>query len=201
MKNTTLPDAPAAGRLSRAARRAQMLDIALEIIREEGADRLTLGYLAARAGVSKPVAYEHFGTRSGLLTAMYRALDEKHSVVLRDALSKAPKSLQATADVLASAWVHCSADSSGEWHAIGSALGGSEEMVAVHKELIEEYVRLFAATLKPWSTLADDELYRRCAGLIGAGDALSMLMINGQCSEQDAAQSFSALIQGGVGAG
>ncbi|MFC7557085.1 TetR/AcrR family transcriptional regulator [Pseudoroseomonas wenyumeiae] len=54
-------------RFSKAERRRQLLDTALLIVREEGADRLTLGHLAARAGVSKPVAYDHFGTRSGLL--------------------------------------------------------------------------------------------------------------------------------------
>jgi AcrR family transcriptional regulator len=43
-------------RLSKAERRQQLLDTALAIVREEGADRLTLGHLAARAGVSKPIA-------------------------------------------------------------------------------------------------------------------------------------------------
>ena len=58
---------PRSGRLSSASRRRQLLAVALSIVREEGADRLTLGHLAQRAGVSKPVAYDHFGTRSGLL--------------------------------------------------------------------------------------------------------------------------------------
>lgn len=201
MKNTPQHEAPSSGRLTRAERREQMLDIALTIIREEGADRLTLGYLAAQAGVSKPIAYEHFGTRAGLLIAMYRALDQRQSAVLRDALNKTPPGLRGAADVLAGAWMHCSADGSGEWHAIGAALAGSEEMIGVHKELIGEYVRLFAATLAPYSTLAEEELHRRCVGLIGAGEALSVLMLDGQCSEKDAAQTFSALIQNGVGAG
>ncbi|HAC69990.1 MAG TPA: TetR family transcriptional regulator, partial [Pseudomonas sp.] len=52
-----------------------MLETARFIAREEGADRLTLGHLAVRAGVSKPVVYEHFGTRSGLLIELYRWLD------------------------------------------------------------------------------------------------------------------------------
>ncbi|WP_413733412.1 TetR/AcrR family transcriptional regulator [Sodalis sp. RH21] len=59
---------PSSGRLSKAERRRQLLDTVLVIIREEGADRLTLGHLAVRAGVSKPITYEHFNTRAGLLT-------------------------------------------------------------------------------------------------------------------------------------
>ena len=61
MEGTT--EKSTARRLSQAERRRQLLDTALVIIREEGADKLTLGRLASRAGVSKPVAYDHFGTR------------------------------------------------------------------------------------------------------------------------------------------
>ncbi len=64
MKNSPEPAAtkPSSGRLSKAERRCQLLDIALVIIREKGADRLTLGHLAVRAGVSKPITHEHFNT-------------------------------------------------------------------------------------------------------------------------------------------
>jgi len=63
MKHSSQPlvPKPASSRLPKAERR-QLLAIALVIVREEGADRLTLGHLAARAGVSKPITYEHFGT-------------------------------------------------------------------------------------------------------------------------------------------
>ncbi|KZD07519.1 TetR family transcriptional regulator [Oceanibaculum pacificum] len=177
-----------------------MLDTALAIIREEGADRLTLGHLAARAGVSKPIAYEHFGTRSGLLGELYKSLDRDQVAALRDALKRERRTLAETADILAAAYVHCSADTSGEWYAIGAALSGSEEMDAVRQELIDGYVQLFVSVLEPHSALPRDELYRRCVGLVGAGEALSVTMIDGHCSEQQAADAFSALIRGGLGA-
>jgi AcrR family transcriptional regulator len=77
----------ASSRLPKAERRRQLLAMALIIVREEGADRLTLGHLATRAGVSKPIAYEHFGTRTGLLAALYKALDAQHTQALQAALS------------------------------------------------------------------------------------------------------------------
>lgn len=186
------------GRLSKAARRQQLLDVARVIVREEGADRLTLGHLAVRAGVSKPVAYEHFGTRAGLLIELYKSIDRKQADALRAALSRVRHDLQDTADVLARAYVHCSADTSGEWQALGAALSGSEEMGAVHQELIDGYVRLFAAALAPYSSLPGEELARRCVGLIGAGEALSVMMIDRHCSEDEAAASFAALIRGAL---
>ncbi|MDT0267243.1 helix-turn-helix domain-containing protein [Streptomyces sp. DSM 44915] len=44
-------------------------------MRIRGADGLTLVTLAEEAGVSRPITYDHFGTRPGLLLALYRRLD------------------------------------------------------------------------------------------------------------------------------
>src|SRR5688500_17488341 len=63
-------------RLSKAERRAQLLDTALDVVRDEGTDALTLARVAERAGVSKPIAYQHFETRGGLLVALYERMDE-----------------------------------------------------------------------------------------------------------------------------
>ncbi|MDN3557498.1 TetR/AcrR family transcriptional regulator [Halomonas maura] len=189
---------PTGRRLSREGRRRQLLDTALRIVREQGADRLTLGHLAACAGVSKPVAYDHFGTRSTLLIELYKLIDSQQSNALREALTSGERSLEETADMLAAAHVHCYADTSGEWHAIGAALAGSEEKESVYQELLDGYVQLFAAVLTPYCELADDELERRCVGLIGAGDALSGAMVRGNCSEAEAARAFASLIHGGV---
>ena len=169
MKHSSGPEAykTVPGRLSKAERRRQLLDMALVIVREEGADRLTLGHLAARAGVSKPIPYEHFGTRSGLLIELYKSLDKEQANALREDLRRVQRNLEATADVLAPAYIHCSADTSAEWHAVGAALSGSEAMGAVHQELIDGYVQLFVSALEPHSTLPPDELQRRCVGLIG----------------------------------
>jgi AcrR family transcriptional regulator len=175
-----------------------VLDTALLIVREEGADRLTLGHLAARAGVSKPVAYDHFGTRSGLLIELYKSIDAAYANALREALAAGERSLERTVQVLAAAYIHCSADTSGEWHAVAAALAGSEEKGVVFQELLDGYVGLFASALKPHSTLPPAELKRRCVGLIGAGEALSAAMVRGDCSEAEAAGAFTALIHGGL---
>ncbi|GHC23514.1 TetR/AcrR family transcriptional regulator [Aidingimonas halophila] len=191
-------EAKRARRLSGPERKRQLLDTALRIVREEGADRLTLGYLASRAGVSKPVAYDHFGTRSKLLIELYRLIDRRQSDALRETLTTEGRSFEETASLLAAAHVHCHADTSGEWHAIGAALAGSEEKEAVYQELLDGYVQLFATVLRPYFALEDTELERRCVGLIGAGDALSAAMVRGHCSEADAAKTFALLIRGGL---
>ena len=185
-------------RLSKAKRRRQLLDTALTIVREDGADTLTLGHLAARAGVSKPIAYEHFGTRSGLLIALYKAIDEGKAETLRKALAAKPRGLDETASLLADAYMHCYADTSGEWHAVAAALSGSEEMGAVHQELLDVYVALFATALKPYSTVQARQLHLRCVGLIGAGEARSGAMVRGETSEKQAATALAALMLGSL---
>jgi len=188
----------ASRRLAKPARRQQLLDTALQVIREEGADRLTLGYLAVRADVSKPVVYEHFGTRSGLLIALYKLLDARQSEALRQALTTGDQDLKETAALLAAAYIHCAVDTGGEWYAIGAALAGSEEKGAVLQELLGGYVQLFAGVLGPHCDLPDAELVRRCVGLVGAGEALAAAMVQGTFTEADAAAAFAALIRGGL---
>lgn len=193
-----MPKAAASRRLSKAARRQQLLDTALLIIRDEGADRLTLGYLAARAGVSKPITYEHFGTRAGLLAELYKLLDLRQVQALQYALQSVQQNLGETTEVLATAYIRCAAETSGEIYAVRAALSGSEEMSAVHQELLAGYTRLFATVLESHSSLPPVDLHRCCVGLVGAGEALSVMMLAGQCSEQEAAHTFSALIRNGL---
>lgn len=49
-----------------AQRREQLLDVGLALFSEKGFDRTSVEELAARAEVSKPVVYEHFGGKEGL---------------------------------------------------------------------------------------------------------------------------------------
>lgn len=185
-------------RLPKAERRRQLLDTALSIVRDEGADRLTLGHLATLAGVSKPIAYDHFGTRSGLLIALYKALDLEQSRAVHAALATGERSFEEIVGVLAAAYIRCSVDTGGEFHAVRAALAGDDEMDAVHQELLAEQVRFFASTFRPHTPLAPAELERRCVGLVGAGEALSAAMVRGQCSEAEASETFAAIMQGSL---
>lgn len=185
-------------RLSKAERRRQLLDAALLIVREEGADRLTLGHLAVRAGVSKPVVYDHFGTRSGLLIELYRWIDVERVNAFREAMTTSKRNFAECAKVLAAAYIHCAADKTDEFHAVGAALAGSEEKSRVFQELLDHCVQMFVTVLRPYSTMSAAELERRCIGLVGAGEALSAALVRGNFNEAEAIGVFASLIQGGV---
>lgn len=67
-------------RMSGEERRHQLLDVGLALFAEKGFDGASIEEVAARAGVSKPVVYEHFGGKDGLYSRvvdreMQRLLD------------------------------------------------------------------------------------------------------------------------------
>ncbi|MCZ7414718.1 MULTISPECIES: TetR/AcrR family transcriptional regulator [unclassified Streptomyces] len=63
------PDAPsrrARRRMTGKERREQLLDIGRRLFAERGFEATSVEEIAAKAGVSKPVVYEHFGGKEGL---------------------------------------------------------------------------------------------------------------------------------------
>ena len=61
---------PRGGRLPRKARRAQLLDSALEVFVAQGYHAAAMDDIAERAGVSKPVLYQHFPGKLDLYLAL-----------------------------------------------------------------------------------------------------------------------------------
>jgi AcrR family transcriptional regulator len=185
-------------KLTKPERRIQLIDTAKEILRECGADALTLGHLAERAGVSKPIPYEHFGTREGLLIALSQEIEARHVVKLQAALETAPAWLDAVADIISSVYIGCAVESGSEWQAISAALRGNAEMDAVQQTLTNDYVVMIAAALSPFSKLAPDDLRLRCVGIAGAAETIAREFIRGRVTERTASANLAALIAGSV---
>jgi AcrR family transcriptional regulator len=57
-------------RLTAAARRAQLVDIGRTVFAERGFEATSVEEIAARARVSKPIVYGHFGGKEGLYAAV-----------------------------------------------------------------------------------------------------------------------------------
>jgi len=61
---------PFAGRMIASERRAQLVSVAKGVFAQLGYDAASVEEIAARAGVSKPVVYEHFGGKGGVYAAV-----------------------------------------------------------------------------------------------------------------------------------
>jgi AcrR family transcriptional regulator len=198
-KDSEHPATPSpARRLSKVGRRLQLLETALLIVREENADRLTLAHLAVRAGVSKPVVYDHFPTRSCLLIELYTWIDTERINAFSEAMARATLGREEAVMALADAYIQCAADNTNEFFAVGAALAGSDEKAAVFQELLNKCVQMFVAVLTPHAALSAEELERRCTALVGAGEALSGAVVRGRYGKDDATNTFAALILGAV---
>ncbi|WP_256575178.1 TetR/AcrR family transcriptional regulator [Pseudomonas sp. PA27(2017)] len=189
---------PVTRRLAKAERRSQLLETARQVIRREGADRLTLGHLAKCAGVSKPVVYDHFATRSALLIELYRWIDIERVNAFRELMAGSNRSLEDTTQLLANAYIECAANNTDEFYAVGAALAGSDEKAAVFQELLDNCVQMFVSVLTPHAGLPAVELERRCTGLVGAGEALAGALVRGRFTAAEAINSFTSLIRGSL---
>ncbi len=179
-----------AARMSKQARRDQLLDAALAVVRERGTDGLTLVTLAEAAQVSRPIVYDHFGTRSGLLLALYRLLDEQHRAAVTQALEGAAE----TAQVLSAAYFACATDLP-EFAAVSAALKGDPDAEAAQHELLGDYVKLMVTALKPHSKLAPKALRLRCLALLGAAEALTVELNHGRITAGEAVIAFAGLMR------
>src|SRR5690606_15772297 len=124
---------PPRKRLTRDERRRQLLDVAWQLVRDEGTDALSLGRLAEQAGVTKPVVYDHFETRAGLLTALFQEYDARQTALLDAALAEGEATLACRAWVIAQAYVDCVLSQGREIPGVVAALSGSPELEALKR--------------------------------------------------------------------
>jgi len=78
---------PARSRMTAAERREQLIEIARTVFSEKGFDGASVEEIAARAGVSKPVVYEHFGGKEGVYAVVVDREVRQLLGMMREALS------------------------------------------------------------------------------------------------------------------
>lgn len=180
-------------RLSRDQRRRQLLDKAWQLVREEGTEALSLGRLAEQAGVTKPVVYDHFETRTGLLAALYQDYDARQSMMLDQALSRCAATLSDRAGVIAEAYVDCVMSQGREMPGVSAALAGSPELEALKRAYEQPFLDKCRAALGEFSSHGDIG----AAGmrlLVGAADALSQAAAAGELQVGQAKDELQAAI-------
>lgn len=187
-------------RLSKAARREQLLCVARDIVRDAGTEALTLAAVAERAGVTKPVAYEHFGSREGLLIALYRALDVQQMDAARAALAAGEQTLEETARVLSASYIDCWLQAGTEFYAISAALEGSEAMHDAKAALRQAYFALIREAFAPFVIVPRPEARAVTAAIVGAADAVAAEAAAGKVSRAAAVRTLTALIANALAA-
>ncbi|BET13790.1 TetR family transcriptional regulator [Pandoraea sputorum] len=179
--------------MPREARTRQLLDVAWTLIGNEGTDALTLGRLAEDAGVTKPVVYDHFGSRNGLLAALYQDFDARQTVIFDAAVAAAKPTLQDKARVIASSYVTCVVTQGREIPGVLAALGGSAELAAVKREYQQSFIAKCAAIFAPFAS-PDGIPAPALWAMLGAADALSDAAVTGEITADDAQMELHQVI-------
>ncbi|ASO18305.1 AcrR family transcriptional regulator [Actinoalloteichus hoggarensis] len=185
-------------RLSRDERRLQLLATAAEIIRTEGTNALSLVRLAERAGVSRPIAYDHFTTREGLLMALYRQYDEQIGRTIRAALPEDAGSVTDVVSVLSAAYVDGVLSAGPECAAVSAALAGSTETRDFHQRSQDFYLAEFRQALEPFVSLSGPRGRALITGVLGVIEGLSRAAVDGRVSRAEAVSASTTIVVGAL---
>ncbi|WP_280872251.1 TetR/AcrR family transcriptional regulator [Streptomyces sp. MJP52] len=180
-------------RLSSTERRAQLVGIARDVIATEGTDALTLAYLASRAGVSKPVVYDHFPSRSVLLLSLYQDFDQRHLADLHAAIARTPPDLRQRVEAIATAHIACVVSQGVELSGVVAALAGTPALEKARRESERRYVDICRQAIRSADGAAD--LGEEAAiAFIGAADALGHAAARGTIDPELARSTITTVV-------
>lgn len=180
-------------KMRKGERREQLLAVARSIIDTGGVDTLTLGRLAEQAGITKPVVYDHFASRSALLVALYRELDIRQTEKLTQYLADAESTLQGRATVIAQAHVECVVEHGRDVAGILGALEGSPALEQLKHETETAYLELCRSALNDFAEGGKVSI-AAMTGILGAAEALSHAASRQSLSREQAIAELTRMI-------
>ncbi len=164
---------PAGTRLPRPARRRQLLGAAQEVFVAQGYHAAAMDEIAERAGVSKPVLYQHFPGKLELYLALLDESVEELVAIVRDALSsttdnkqRVPATFQAFFDFVSS---------SGEAFRLvfESDLSNEPEVRARLNSTMRACADMISQFIREDAGLSDDEAHLLGMALVGMAQVSS----------------------------
>lgn len=169
------------------------MDVAWRLIHDEGADALTLGRLSEKAGVTKPVVYDQFGSREGLLAQLYQEFDANQTAIMDAALRECEARLADIARVIASSYVNCVSRQGREIPGIVAALAGSPELASIKKQYEQSFLEKCRTLLAPFAgngVIPSAALW----AMLGAAEALSNAATSGDITPEEATDELFTTI-------
>ncbi|MGW4636837.1 TetR/AcrR family transcriptional regulator [Nocardia sp. NPDC004415] len=163
----------AKGRVPREVRRKQLLALAEALLVEHGYDGFSIEDLCQAAGVSRPVVYEHFGSKERVYLAVLRSVREEFGRTMFDTLATA-NDVQAAARAGSDAFFAILEKNPRRWLMVfGSTTGFSGALADDLWELRSSTVNAIAMMLSRfYGELSPVHLAALAHGISGAGEGL-----------------------------
>ena len=194
-------EAPVRGvRLPRSARRAQLLNAAREVFVANGYHAAGMDDIAERAGVSKPVLYQHFPSKLELYLALLDQSSQDLQATVREALESTTDNKQRVTATMQAYFDFVGAESSTFRLVFESDLTSEpavrDRVDRVQQESAEQVSEVIAED----AGLSDDQAHLLAVGLIGMAQVSARYWVtNGQRIPADeAVRLVSALAWRGI---
>lgn len=195
MPSSNRPSEAARTRLSPEDRQQQLLRVTSDIIATDGVDNVRIPYVAAAAGVTRPVVYKFFPNRHELIKGVLEDFRE-------DFARRTPDVLETKGDgdvaAIARAFIDAACDTieskgSGGWQLLRS-VGPDQEISAMSKEFRGQLVQPWLLPLRELTGVNDIEAQALSdMMLLGAGEILQR-WIEGDFSREQVAALLGRII-------
>lgn len=196
----TAPSPRRHGRMSRPARRAQLLTVARSIFVAQGFHAASMDDIADAAGVSKPVLYQHFPSK----LALYQALLESSATDMvrhvRDAIASTEDNGERVHRAVAAYFAFVADDEQAFRFIFESDLRGEPEAAAVVDRAMESTITAISDTITA-DTGADAPTARLlAAGLVGLSQVSARYWLGQDhpIGQEKAAELLSTLAWRGI---
>src|ERR1035438_3360409 len=165
---TVSPQArPASTRLSRPARRRQLLGAARDIFVAHGYHAAAMDEIAERAGVSKPVLYQHFPGKLELYLALLDESVDTLVATVRDALRSNPDNKQRVAATFGAYFEYVGGQGQAYRLVFESDLGNEPAVRARLDRGQRECAAMVSQVVREDAGISGDEAHLLSVGMVG----------------------------------
>lgn len=195
------PLRPRTNRLPRKARRAQLLAVALEVFVEQGYHSASMDEISDRAGVSKPVLYQHFPGKLDLYLALLEASADRVVESVREALASTTDNKRRVQATMAHWYDYVSEESAAFRLVFESDLTNEPAVRQQVDRVLHESAALIAVVIQEDTGLPEPASHLLSVSLVGMGQvgARYWLDNNSTLSKEEAVQLASGLAWRGIG--
>ena len=201
MSEAVFPLRPRTTRLPRKARRSQLLTVALEVFVEQGYHSASMDEISDRAGVSKPVLYQHFPGKLDLYLALLESSADTVVNSVREALDSTSDNKQRVQATIAH-WYNYVSDESAAFRLVFESDLKNEPSVRTQVDrVLHESAALIAVVIHDDTGLPEASSHLLAVSLVGMGQvgARYWLDNNSTLSKEEAVQLAIGLAWRGIG--
>jgi AcrR family transcriptional regulator len=195
MPSSTRPNDTGRTRLSPEERREQLLRVTSDIIATDGVDNVRIPYVAAAAGVTRPVVYKFFPNRHELIKGVLEDFREDYTRRVPnvtdpdqglDIATTARAFIDAACDTI-------EARGSGGWQLLRS-VGPDQEITAISKEFRRQLMKPWLDPLRVLTGVDEEEASALTDVMVGGAGEILQRWIDGDFSRQQVATLLRRII-------